>query len=200
MKDVMVTIGIPVFQVENSIEQSLNSALSQIYEYIEYIVVDDCGYDKSMDIVQKMIEHYTPNKNIKIIHHSVNKGLGEARNTIIDNAHGDYIYFMDSDDLLYNNTISVLVNALSNDEDIIIGRYKTIKINNNETISSNISRSLSSNSEIADFLVKEHTIYPLTSWNKLYRRDFLVENNIRFANRYHEDYFFHCKSYIIVIK
>ena len=76
----LVSIIIPVYNVEKWIEKSLNSALNQTYSNIEYLIVDDCGSDKSMNVVQSMIQS-NPQKKIRIIQHDKNKGLSEARNS-----------------------------------------------------------------------------------------------------------------------
>jgi glycosyltransferase involved in cell wall biosynthesis len=73
--------------------------MRQTYEGdIECIVVDDCGTDGSMGIVNKLILEYNGPIMFKILHHTHNRGLSAARNTGISNASGDYLLFLDSDD------------------------------------------------------------------------------------------------------
>ena len=96
----LITISFPVYNVASTIERSLMSALNQTYSNIEYLIVDDCGSDNSMDILKNILHNTSRKDQVKIIRHSSNKGLGAVRNTSIENASGKYIYFMDSDDVL----------------------------------------------------------------------------------------------------
>ena len=94
-----VSIVIPVYNVEPYIEECLQSVMRQSYRgEIECILIDDCGTDNSMGIAVQLIEEYNGPIDIKVMHHEHNQGLSAARNTGIDAACGDYIYFLDSDD------------------------------------------------------------------------------------------------------
>lgn len=89
-----ITIGIPVYHVEKYIEKSLKSALNQDFKLpYEIIVVDDRGTDGSMELVKQIVESHERGEIVRIIRHEENKGLGEARNTIIRNAKGKYLFF-----------------------------------------------------------------------------------------------------------
>ena len=92
-----VSIIIPVYNVDSYIETCLQSVFNQTYQNIEVIIVDDCGTDHSMEIVEKVVSTYKGTFSIKILHHNLNSGLSAARNTGIKNATGEYIYFLDSD-------------------------------------------------------------------------------------------------------
>ncbi len=118
-----ISIIIPIFNVEKYIIECLNSVFSQTYKNIEIIIIDDCGTDKSMEIIYNFIKVYPSKKNVIIIQHPYNKGLSSARNTGIRNATGKYIYFLDSDDYISPNCIESFVNlAISyNYPNIIFG-------------------------------------------------------------------------------
>ena len=103
-----VTIGIPVYNVEKYIRQTMECILGQTFESIEFILCDDCGVDASMSIVKEIKAAHPRGKDIKILRQPRNLGVGSARNRIIDEAHGKYLYFMDSDDLIATNTIEIL--------------------------------------------------------------------------------------------
>ena len=103
----LVSIGMPIYNVGSFIERSLLSVLDQTYDNIEILAVDDCGSDNSMDIVKHLQIEHPRGSAIRIIRHSENKGLGEARNTAIDHASGKYLYFIDSDDYIEPETISI---------------------------------------------------------------------------------------------
>ena len=87
----LVSIGVPVYNVELYIEKCLLSILNQTYKELEIIVVDDCGTDKSMQIVNDIRLSHPNGDKIRIIKHPSNKGIGEARNTIIKACKGKYV-------------------------------------------------------------------------------------------------------------
>jgi glycosyltransferase involved in cell wall biosynthesis len=117
-----VTLTMPVYNVAPYIEKSLLSALDQTYEEIEFIVVDDKGTDNSMEIVRKVIDNHPRGKAVKIIEHPINIGLGAGRNSAIDNALGEYIFFMDSDDEITPDCIQKLYDEMQrSDVDFVQG-------------------------------------------------------------------------------
>lgn len=187
-----VTIGIPVFLVENIIRESFDSALSQTYDDIYYIVVDDCGHDDSIKIVRDMIVNHVRRSRVTIIRHEHNLGLGEARNTIIRNAKTDFVYFMDSDDIIDENTIELLVRKSEKYDipDIVIANHKTIfldgKVNHTPSVSEDVY--LSGRENILRYY--EHSNIRISSWNKLYYTEYLKQNGIKYLHRYHEDFYF----------
>ena len=93
-----VTLSMPIYNVALYVERALLSALNQTFESIEFLIVDDKGSDNSMDIVRRIISEHPRGKDVRIIEHEKNIGLGATRNTAIDNANGEYLFFMDSDD------------------------------------------------------------------------------------------------------
>jgi len=94
-----VSVLVPIYKCEAYIEQCLASLFSQTYEDIEYVFVDDCSPDKSMEILQECIYKYNV-KNYKSIRNDVNRGIAQVRNILLENASGDYILFVDSDDYI----------------------------------------------------------------------------------------------------
>ena len=88
-----VTIGIPVYNAEKYIERCLISVLDQTFEDFEVLVVDDRGTDNSIQKVEEIANNHVNGKKLRIVHHDRNKGVAEARNTIIDEASGKYLYF-----------------------------------------------------------------------------------------------------------
>lgn len=119
----VVTIGIPVFNVEPYIEQSLLSALEQDFTLpYEILVVDDCGTDRSMDIVYRLASNHPNGARIRVISHRFNKGVAQARNTILNNASGKYLFFLDSDDWMEESTLTLLhTKAIETGADITAG-------------------------------------------------------------------------------
>ena len=112
-KQPLVSIIIPVYQVEKYIGNTIKSVLRQTYKNIEIILVDDGSTDESITnaLAEVEREHFTEYKLVR----QENKGLGEARNTGVDYANGEWIVFIDSDDTIQKDAIEKLLkNAISN--------------------------------------------------------------------------------------
>ena len=92
MVEYEVTIGIPVYNAEKYIRLAMDSALAQTFNDIEFLVIDDCGTDSSVDIVREYQQTHPRGKDIRIVRQPQNGGLGRARNRIIDEAQGIYLY------------------------------------------------------------------------------------------------------------
>lgn len=118
-----VTIGIPVFNVEKYVEKAIISALEQDFLLpYEVLVVDDCGTDSSMDIIRHISETHRNGDRIRIIIHERNLGIGETRNTIFHDSEGRFLFFLDPDDWMEENALSVLYNkAVETGAEITIG-------------------------------------------------------------------------------
>lgn len=122
-----VTIGIPVYNVEPYIRRTLESALQQSYPYIEFLLVDDGSSDHSIDIVRELQKSHSRGSDVRVLCHERNLGVSAARNLIIDEAQGDYLYFMDSDDTIRMDTISLMLeNIRRYDADVVFGSYQKI--------------------------------------------------------------------------
>ena len=99
----IISVIIPVYNVENYIEKCLNSIVNQTYNNLEIIIIDDGSTDNSIAIAEKIAEN---DKRIRIIS-QVNQGVSSARNLGLDNASGEYILFIDSDDWLDLETCKI---------------------------------------------------------------------------------------------
>ena len=117
----MITVIVPIYQVEKYIERCACSLLGQTLRDVEYIFVDDCSPDKSLDVLKRVVDKYPWRKDrIKILRHDSNKGLPAARNTGLGAASGDYIFHCDSDDWADETMLEVLYNrAKMTDADIV---------------------------------------------------------------------------------
>ena len=116
----LVSVIVPVYNVEKYISQCINSILKQTYSNIEVILVDDGSTDDSSSICD---EYMKDNPKIRAYHKN-NGGLSDARNYGIDRASGEYILFVDSDDLIRPNLISLAMNAIKkNSLDIVFFSY-----------------------------------------------------------------------------
>ena len=173
MESPFVSVVIPVYGVEKYIEKCLESCFSNtIAEQCEFLIINDCSPDKSIELAEKMIKKY-PNITVKIISHKKNKGLAAARNTGLKYATGKYIINVDSDDWVDNIYLEKLyTKAEENHSDIVIcNLYKELE-NKQELIELNMPAS----KEFVEALLEES----LPGWLpiKMFRLDFLRENNI----------------------
>jgi glycosyltransferase involved in cell wall biosynthesis len=128
-KQYEVTIGLPVYNVEKYMRTTLDSVLAQDFESLEILLCDDCGTDASITIAEEYQQNHARGCDIRIVRQPENKGTGEARNRLIDEARGRYLYFMDADDVIEPNTISLLYNAAKKyDAQAVYGSYERIFI------------------------------------------------------------------------
>lgn len=112
-----ISIIIPVYNVEKYLRECLDSCVNQTLEDIEIICVDDASPDNSIKILE---EYSQKDSRIKILRHEKNKNLGAARNTGLENATGEYVWFVDSDDYIDTKACQILYNAIKEfDVDIL---------------------------------------------------------------------------------
>ena len=167
----LISVIVPVYNVEKYLDKCLNSIVNQTYKNIEIIVIDDGSTD---ECGIKCDEWQRRDNRIKVIHQE-NKGLSETRNTGIKNATGKYISFVDSDDYVDSQFIEKLYNTLrKTNSDISVCNYVHIKENKNVilTVTGNI-KEYSNTEAIIEFL-NENDIYNYL-WNKLFKKDLFIE-------------------------
>ena len=175
MENKKVSILVPVYGVEKYIERCARSLFEQTYDNIEYIFVDDCTKDRSIEILQKVLEDY-PNrkKQVEILHHEKNRGLSAARNTALDASTGDYLMHVDSDDYLRKSAIDLLVEMISSTgAEVVIFSYNIIQ--NNKVKAANLFPK-SKYSLIIGYLLNRE---PASMWNKFFDADFYKSTGIR---------------------
>lgn len=183
-----VSIIIPIYKVELEINRCLLSVFKQDYLNLEVILVNDSSPDHSFDIAKDLISQYDWNDKAVLISHEVNRGLSIARNSGLEVATGDYIFFLDSDDELASpETISYLVSiAAKKEADVIIGNF--YQILDGRIIGTISMREMSYNSNEEIFSDYSKSLFWPTAWGKLIRREFLEDNALLFEEGiYHED-------------
>lgn len=181
----MVSIIIPVYNVEKYVGEALKSVLAQTYKDIEVIVVDDCGTDRSMKVVEEIAEK---NPCVRILHHERNRGLSAGRNTGIAAAKGDWLYFFDSDDILAPECINNLVSLaeVHPDAEIIVGQYDEFKEGEAYHQARLKQQGAVFEGDVIGSYLEDRV--PTTAWNKLVRKDFLIKNHLFFEEGLvHED-------------
>ena len=189
MKRIKISIIVPVYNVEPYIRECFSSIAAQTYKgEMECIFVDDCGQDKSVEILEKLIADYHGSISFSIIHHDHNKGLSGARNTGIRHATGDYLYFLDSDDTITPDCIERLAGLAEkySGVEVVQGSTKS-KIDVLCLENRNLDEYCCHYKWIRKAFLQRYTI-PVTAWNKLVKRQFVIDNNLYFEEGIiHED-------------
>lgn len=118
----LVSLLIPIYNVERYIGKCLESILGQTYENVEFIFVNDCSPDNSVNIIDQILKQYPHRKSqVKIIHHEQNRGLTAARRTALQNATGEYVWHIDSDDYIAIDAVEKLVDkAVNENADMVV--------------------------------------------------------------------------------
>lgn len=188
--EIQVTIGIPVYNVEKYIEKSLLSALGQNFPLpYEIIVVDDKGTDGSMGVVKRIIESHERGNIVRVIQHENNKGLGEARNTIINNAIGKYLFFLDSDDWMMENALSILYKVAEESQaEITCGStLQEMEATGKQSVYFQYADGIYEHEAAGAWMIAHGVWIATTAWNKLYRMDFIRKYNIHTIHKITED-------------
>ena len=130
-----VSVIVPIYNVVAYIERCARSLMEQTLTDIEYIFVNDCTQDNSIEILKRTIEHYPTRKgNVKYVNHDVNKGLTSARNSGLKLATGAYIAHCDSDDWVEPTMYEELYNkAIDDNADVVYSDIKMVFKDSNST-------------------------------------------------------------------
>lgn len=190
---VKISVIIPIYNVENYVEECLDSVLGQGMESVEIICVNDASTDNSLHIVERYVEK---NMNIRVLNHSQNRGLSAARNTGLADAKGKYVLFVDSDDMILPGTLQELYEAAeSKCVDIAYFNMKKIYESDMEpskepVVLYNSYEGIYSGQELFSKYIQNNEI-KIEAWRQLIRRDFLLEKEIMFYEGIlHEDNLF----------
>ena len=186
-----VTIGIPVYKSVDFIWDTMTTALNQSFPDIEFLIVDDCGQDGTMDAISHIQNSHQRGNDIRVLKNESNKGVGYSRNRIIDEARGRYLYFMDSDDTIELNTIQLLYDAIiQNRVQIAYGSYEIINGIGNSPIEryQKDALVLKGEDELAMYAFKNNQIFHVSVCNHLVDLAFLRQSGVRFIDAsYWED-------------
>lgn len=149
----------------------------QTYHNIEYIFVNDCTPDKSMEVLLETLNHYPLRKNqVTIINLSPNKGILFARNHAIKAASGDYIFYVDSDDWIEKDAIEVLIDKQQeSNADLVFGNYMVHLPNGEIKV---VKHNIFSNNNPLEYIIKNLHNYHL--WGNLILKDLYTNNIIQY--------------------
>lgn len=197
---VLLSIVLPVYNVEDYIRACLESVFRQrlLDSEFEVILVNDGTPDNSIGAISDIVNQH---ENVLVIDQK-NQGVSCARNTGLANAKGEYVYFMDPDDMLADNSLSVLIpKAVSLKVDVLMADY--VKFNDGDDVASIIhvegqyyNETLKSG---IDSYLEDLSPYECYIWRMLIRRDFLISNKIDFKPFWYEDTLF-CQECLLNAK
>ncbi|MBQ6511111.1 glycosyltransferase family 2 protein [Methanobrevibacter sp.] len=189
----MISVIIPVYNVEDYLHVCINSVLKQTYQDFEIICIDDDSTDSSLEI----LEYFTQkDSRIKILKNDTNKGPGYSRNRGLEVAQGKYISFLDGDDWFSFNAFEILIKKIEQDNlDVLI--FKNI-VYYNEPQEFGFEKYYDmkymdkfTNQVFNHWDLDKTNLFKISNapWNKIYLKSFLDDNNIRFPNEnlIHED-------------
>lgn len=178
-----VTIGIPVYNVEKYIRMTMDSALAQTYQDIEFLVLDDCGTDGSMAIVREYQQTHPRGKDIRIVSQPRNMGLGNARNRIIEEARGRYLYHLDADDAIAPRAIELLHDAaVQYGAELVYGSYELVNELGDETKRTTFlypDAQFLGEDAFAEYAYRKYDGIQAMTWNFLIDVDVYRKNQLR---------------------
>lgn len=178
-----VTIAVPVYGVESYVEKCAISLFEQTYPNLEYVFIDDCSPDKSIEIIEKVLDRY-PNRQgqVRIIRQKKNKGCPAARNLAVQLATGDFIFHVDADDYLEKDAISSMVSEqMATDADLVVGNYM-IETDSKTKLVQYCDISKTKEEIVKDCLDDKSS---QSVWGILIRRQIYMDNNIRADESFH---------------
>lgn len=180
MRKPKISVIVPIYNVEPYIDECMRSLVTQTLHDMEIICVDDCGTDKSMDIVRKYAD--TDNR-IKIIKNKQNSGIATTRNVGLDNSDAEYIMFCDPDDWFDVDMCKKMYDTITRDKTDIV------MCGANIFYESDVSHKKSDNGYLrvkhsGVFDVTEYMTYttPGVLWNKIFKRSIISDYGIRFPD------------------
>jgi len=186
-KSYSLSVIIPVYNVEEYIEECLISIISQSYqEPFECILIDDCSVDSSISKIEAITNNYKGNIDFRIIQQPFNQGVSAARNLGISSAQGEYLYFVDSDDVVFADCLEAIMKAAKKNPDsqlISIG----LKISSNSYPYTDYEKyplpEVSNNPDWISTAMLSYAVN-VAPWTKCVKRQFILDNNLFFRTGY----------------
>ena len=193
MKNIKVSILVPFYNVEEYVGRCVESLFTQSYPNIEYVFVNDCTPDKSMDVINRCIEKYGVAERCKMIIHEQNLGISASRNDCLDNMTGDCFLFVDGDDYIDKDMVALLVDAAIRENADISGcgyieEYPDHSVEYPQKYTND-----------HDEMLRSITMLTIKGvlWKLLIRKEVVIVNDLRFPydNSINEDYYFCCRLF-----
>lgn len=192
-----ITVAIPCYNLEKRITICLESVISQDFQDMEILVIDDHSKDHSVEVVKNLIEKH-PERFIRHIVNSENLGLNIVRNMAIREAQGEALFFIDGDDTIEPGTLTLFQQKMEETgAEVVCGSFRKSDSNGNTILEKrcpaySYEGTYATSTYIVNHFTPSHGNFPNAVWNKLYRLDFLRRNHICCleSHRYHEDNYF----------
>ena len=181
MKKILLSIVVPVYNVENYLKKCVDSLLNQTNDNYEIIIVNDGSTDNSL----KICEEYSKNKKIKL-YTKKNGGLSSARNYGIDKASGEYIAFVDSDDWVTNDYVEKITDTINDNKNSDLITYDIISIN--DGWQDGVTRKIYKNFDSMDkhnFI--QECFNPSFAWARVYKKELIEKIKFPKENYWYED-------------
>lgn len=177
-----ISILVPVYKAEKYIGRCARSLFEQTYSNLEFVFVNDCTPDGSIDVLKHILAEYPERQpQTKIINHNKNRGVAAARNTLIDNATGDYLLWVDADDFIARDATEVLADKVEETgaDMVCFNTAWFTEADGARMMPENDGRTPT------DFILNVLN-YKISSvlWGRLMRHSLFYEHNIRFIEGY----------------
>lgn len=181
-RTVKISVIVPVYNVEQYIEQCIRSIAQQSFSDFELLLVDDCGTDKSMAVAVQVLKEY-PDVSVRVITHSVNQGLSAARNTGMRLCEGEYVCFVDSDDFLEIDALEKLVVAIgdSNADFVMADFWDVDHRGKGRKLVKRVDYSRLASTPVLKS-IEYWSAMRVAAWNTLIKRELIQKHNLTFTD------------------
>ncbi|MCD7883709.1 MAG: glycosyltransferase [Lachnospiraceae bacterium] len=184
---IKISFIVPIYNDEQYIAQCIESLCAQKEQELEFLLIDDGSTDDSLNICRK----YEKQDSRIRVYHQTNQGANVARNKGLMEAKGKWVCFIDGDDWIESNFCDTLDQYMSQDYDVIIYSFYKVFGNDKKRMESNAEKiefkeadfvdlQISSLNRLGPYKYNLKCLDPVSCWNKIYKRNFLIENHIAF--------------------
>lgn len=192
-KQPVISVIVPVFNVQDYVGKCVKSIQKQTYACLEILLVDGGSTDLSGMLCDKMQKL---DERIRVIHKE-NGGLSSARNAGIDDARGDFLFFVDSDDWIDVDTLEILLRIAEREKaDIVECSYRNIYADHVEEETSNTGEMVIGDAAFAMQCQLDWRYFKSGAWNKLYKKSIFEDGKRYPAGRFHEDEFLRTRHFL----
>lgn len=175
-----ITVAVTCYNLQDRISACLESVIAQDYKDIEILVIDDCSTDKSMEVINTLIDLHS-DREFRFIINEINIGLNRVRNLAIQEAKGDAIFFVDGDDTIEPYTISLFHRRMVETKvDVVCGSFQKKGLDGNTYFIKQFPEdTIKGTFAYLSYLERYiNGYFNLGVWNNLYRLDFLRSHDI----------------------
>lgn len=199
----LITIVVPIYNVENYINDCIQSIINQTYKNLQIILVDDGSRDNCPKICD---EYKQKDSRIEVIHKK-NGGLSDARNAGIEKANGKFICFIDSDDFINYEYVEKLYNLITkNNADISISNFKRVQDFKKEYLKeeeeNKTEQIYTGKQMIENIYNKKLYVQSTVTWNKMYKTELFKTTNFPYGKLHEDEYttyklYYNCKKVVM---